>query len=159
LPATTLREAVVAECAASAVVTVENLTSFSEFVAVKPASILAIFTGGFASPTVIALFRAVRAVQPDLPFFHWGDLDAGGLRILAHLRKHLGEIVPLAMDVATFDAHRQHAQPLAENEREVLAQLRAHPALADCAPLIGRLLEANEKLEQEAVQAPRTIAS
>jgi hypothetical protein len=159
LPATTLREAVVAECAASAVVTVENLTSFSEFVVVKPASILAIFTGGFASPTVIALFRAVRAVQPDLPFFHWGDLDAGGLRILAHLRKHLGEIVPLAMDVATFDAHRQHAQPLAENEREVLAQLRAHPALADCAPLIGRLLEANEKLEQEAVQAPRTIAS
>jgi len=159
LPATMLREAMVADCAASAVVTVENLTSFSEFVAVKPTSILAIFTGGFASPALIALLRGIRAARPDLPFFHWGDLDAGGLRILAHLRKHLGEIVPLAMDAATFDAHRQHAQPLAKNEREALAQLRAQPALADCAPLIGRLLEANGKLEQEAVQAPLTIAS
>lgn len=159
LSAATLREAAVVDCAASAIVTVENLTSFSEFVVTKPETVLAIFTGGFASPTVISLLRAVRAIQPDLPFFHWGDLDAGGLRILAHLRKHLGEIVPLAMAVATFDAHRKHAQPLTKNEREVLAQLRAQPALADCAPLIGRLLEANEKLEQEAVQAPRTIAS
>lgn len=162
LPATMLREAEVVECAASAIVTIENLTSFSEFVAVKPPSILAIFTGGFASPAVISLLRGLHAARPDLTFSHWGDLDVGGLRILAHLRKHLGEIVPLAMDAATFDAHRKHAQPLAKNEREALTQLRAQPALADCAPLIERLLEAGEKLEQEAVQAPllgaRTLA-
>ncbi len=153
LPATMLREAEVADCAASALVTIENLTSFSEFVAVKPSPILAIFTGGFASPTIISLLRGVRAARPDLAFFHWGDLDVGGLRILAHLRKSIGDIEPLAMDVATFDAHRKHAQPLGRNEREGLTQLRGRIELADCVPLIERLLEADQKLEQEAVDA------
>jgi predicted N-acetyltransferase YhbS len=154
LSAAMLREAVVSDCAAHAVVTVENLTSFSEIAVAKPASILAIFTGGFASPTVISLLRNIRGAHSDLPFYHWGDLDAGGLRILAHLRKHLGEIKPLAMDAATFDAHRKHARPLGKNERGALAQLREQAQLADCAPLIERLLETNEKLEQEAVEAP-----
>jgi len=161
LSAAMLRKAAVAGCPARAVVTVENLTSFTEFAAAKPASVLAIYTGGFASPTIISLLRGVRAAHPGLPFFHWGDLDAGGLRILAHLRKHLGEIEPLAMDAATFDAYRKHARPLGKDEREALAQLRGQAQLADCAALIDRLIETNEKLEQEAVEVSlcaRTIS-
>lgn len=154
LSAAMLRAAVVSDCAAHAVVTVENLTSFSEMAVAKPVSILAIYTGGFASPTVISLLRNIRSAHSDLPLYHWGDLDAGGLRILAHLRTHLSEIKPLAMDAVTFDAHRKYARPLGKNERETLAQLREQEQLADCALLIERLLETNEKLEQEAVDAP-----
>jgi Uncharacterized protein conserved in bacteria C-term(DUF2220) len=153
IPATILRDATVSGSGADAAVTVENITSFSELAGVKPPSVLAIYTGGFASPTVIALLRAIRAKRPDLPFFHWGDMDVGGLRILAHLRKNVGEIRPLAMDVATFDQYRRGAQPLSGNERRGLMQLRDHPALADCKQLIERLLAANEKLEQEAIEA------
>jgi Uncharacterized protein conserved in bacteria C-term(DUF2220) len=153
IPATTLRDATVSGCGAEAAVTVENITSFSELAVVKPPSVLAIYTGGFASPTVIALLRAVRAKRPDLPFFHWGDIDVGGLRILAHLRKNVGEIRPLAMDVAAFDQYRRRAQSLSGNERRGLMQLRDHPSLADCQQLIERLLETNEKLEQEAIEA------
>lgn len=158
LSAAMLREAVLAECAASVIVTIENLTSFSEFAVAKPASVLAVFTGGFASPTTISLLRGIRAARPDMPFFHWGDMDVGGLRILAHLQKNIGKVEPLAMDVETFDAHRKHAQPLAGNEREGLAQLHARVEFADCAPLIERLLEANQKLEQEAVDANLAIS-
>jgi hypothetical protein len=153
LPSQTLRDAEIAGCAATAVVTIENLTSFTEFVSAKTASILSIFTCGFASPTVISFLQGVRAARRDLPFYHWGDLDVGGLRILAHLRKHLGEVSPLAMDVGAFDAHRRHAKPLGPNEREGLKQLRERVELADCVPLIERLLEADQKLEQEAVDA------
>jgi hypothetical protein len=156
VPATTLRAAAVSACSADAVVTIENLTSFSEFVAVKPPGLLAIYTGGFASPTVIALLRGIRDAHASMPFFHWSDLDAGGLRILAHLRTtlpDLGPLAPLAMDVVTFDAHRQHARALTPREREGLMQLRAHPALNDCQLLLERLLEAGLKLEQEAVDA------
>jgi Uncharacterized protein conserved in bacteria C-term(DUF2220) len=162
IPATTLRDATMSGCDADAAVTVENITSFSELAAVKPPSVLAIYTGGFASPTVIALLRSIRARRPDLPFFHWGDMDVGGLRILAHLRKNIDEIRPLAMDVATFDLYRRHAQSLSGNERRGLMQLRDHPVLADCEHLIERLLETNEKLEQEAIEASgcaRTIST
>lgn len=153
LSSQTLRDAEIADCAATAVVTIENMTSFTEFIAANPVSILAVFTSGFASPTVISFLQTIRGSRPDLPFYHWGDLDAGGLRILAHLRKHLGEVSPLAMDVGAFDAHCRHAKPLGLNERESLKQLRERVELADCVPLIERLIEVDQKLEQEAVDA------
>ena len=153
IPATTLQTSTVAKCAAHVVVTIENGTSFSEFASIRPASVLAIFTGGFASPTVIALLYKIRAARPDLPFMHWGDLDAGGLRILAHLRSKLGKIAPLAMDAATFDAFCAHAHTLNTNEHAALAQLSSHPLLADCTDLIHDLLAANHKLEQEAIDS------
>jgi len=55
------------------------------------------------------------------------------------------------MDVATFERHKAHAQPLTKNDRAALEQLRALPALHDCLPLIEQLLQAGMKLEQEAV--------
>src|SRR5262249_34139205 len=66
LPSQTLRDAEIAGCAATAVVTIENLTSFTEFVSAKPSSILSIFTCGFASPAVISFLQGVRAARRDL---------------------------------------------------------------------------------------------
>lgn len=152
LPASTIREATVVDSTARAVITIENAASYHELIAMSTPEVLHIYTGGFASPTVISLLRAIRNRQPSLPFFHWGDLDAGGLRILAHLRKHLVEVSPLAMDSATFAGHRRSAQPLTARDRDSLAQLRRHPALADCAGLIDALLAAGQKLEQEAIE-------
>jgi hypothetical protein len=148
-----LTHAEVGACSARALMTVENATSFHEMLTVRPPDVLVIYTGGFASPTLIRLLRAVRAARPDLPLLHWGDLDAGGLRILAHLREHAGTVAPLAMNVAIFDAFRAYAQPLTPTDRTALAALRAHPALTDCQSLIDALLTAGKKLEQEAVDS------
>jgi hypothetical protein len=153
IPATTLNQVTTHRCDGSAVVTVENSTSFSEFVTAKPASILAIYTGGFASPALTGMLRKIRDGRPKLPFFHWGDLDVGGLRILAHLRKSLGEVEPLAMDGAVCDLYLKRSQPLNANEREGLTQLRAESLLLDCVELIDHLLKTDRKLEQEAVEA------
>ena len=82
---------------------------------------------------------------------HWGDLDAGGLRILAHLRENIGDIAPVAMSPAIFDAYRAFAQPLTPTDLTTLTALRKHAALADCVSLIDTMLVAGKKLEQEAV--------
>lgn len=153
LSAAMLRDAEAIECNAVSVVTVENATSFNELLAVKPSAMLAVYTGGFASPAALGLLKQIRAIQPSASFFHWGDLDAGGLRILAHLRGQLGAIQPLAMDTETFASHLAQAQPLTANDCDALQRLRALPILADCIPLVDRLLAANQKLEQEAVSA------
>lgn len=151
LSAAMLQDTDVAGCSARALVTVENATSFSELLAARPAELLAVYTGGFASPTVVRLLCAIRAARPNLPLLHWGDLDAGGLRILAHLREHVGNVAPLAMSPAVFDAYRAFTQPLTPTDRSALAALRQHTALADCVSLIDTLLAAGKKLEQEAV--------
>lgn len=157
LPASLLREAQVVSLRADAVITVENLTSFSELCAIRPPAVLALYTGGFASPTVVGLLKALREAAPGLSLWHWGDLDAGGLRILAHLRAKLGTIGALAMDVATLEAHAAAWQPLGAGDRAALAELRGNSALADCAALVDRLLAAGAKLEQEAVPAEDAV--
>lgn len=157
LPATTLRAATSHTCPARAVITIENATSYHELIGLQTPDVLHVFTGGFASPTVIALLQAIRAARPALPFYHWGDLDAGGLRILAHLRKQLGEVAALAMDEATFAHYHQFTQPLTANDRASLLALQTQPNLVDCAGVIGALLAADCKLEQEAVEAREVI--
>jgi hypothetical protein len=154
LPATTLRAATVLACPARAVITIENATSYHELISLQTPDVLHLFTGGFASPTVIALLQAIRSAQPALPLYHWGDLDAGGFRILLHLRKQLGEVKSLVMNEAAFTQYQRWAQPLTANDRVGLTALRANAGLQDCAGVIGLLLATDRKLEQEAV-APR----
>ena len=158
LPATLLRNASIVECAARAIVTIENATSFNEFVAIRPPSVFAIFTGGFASPTVIAFLQQLRLARNDLQFYHWGDLDVGGFRILAHLRAKL-DIAPIGMDAATLDEFRSCGQLLSPSERIALGKLCAHPNLADCVTVLESLLAENCKLEQEAIDLAGIVQS
>lgn len=154
LPTGALQTCQVHTCTAQSVVTVENDTSFHDLLVVRPPEMLALAIGGFVSPATLALLHTIRAAVPGCVFYHWGDLDPDGLRILAHLRDRLGDVLPLAMDAAAFEQHRQHAQPLSKRDRRVLQSLHQQPLLADCQQLIDHLLAANSKLEQEALAPP-----
>jgi Uncharacterized protein conserved in bacteria C-term(DUF2220) len=143
LPATALRSARLAS-KAKRVLTIENQTSFESLVAVRPTNTLLVFSGGFASPALISLLRSL-----SLPLYHWGDMDVGGLRILAHLRGQLGHVKPLCMDSATLQRHTG-LQSLSEKERSALLTLRHAPLLEDCRTLIDTMLDEG-KLEQEAL--------
>lgn len=157
LSAATLRSARVATCDARWLVTVENPTSFTELLAQRPPELLTVCTGGFASPAVIGLLRGARAARPDLPLLHWGDLDAGGLRILAHLRRQVGTVAALAMEPALLERQRALARPLSPGDRSALTALRDDADLADCRTLIDAILAAGHKLEQEAVAAAEVL--
>ncbi len=154
LPGRALLDSRVQSCAARALVTVENATSFHELLAERPPEILAAYSAGFAGPPLLALLQQVCRAAPHLARYHWGDLDPAGLRILAHLRRHLGAVRPLAMDAVTLERHRDRARPLSAGERKSLQQLRRQPLLSDCRPLIDAMLELGYKLEQEAVATP-----
>ncbi len=154
LPTGTLQTCTVGACTARVVVTVENATSFHELLAVRPPTMLALYIGGFAGPATLALLRAVAAAGPDAVCYHWGDIDPGGLRILTHLRTQMPHVQPLAMDVATFEQYRRHAQPLTQRDRATLKSLQAQPLLNDCYGLIAHLQQRGHKLEQEAVPPP-----
>ncbi|MFG1201783.1 Wadjet anti-phage system protein JetD domain-containing protein [Xanthobacter aminoxidans] len=70
--------------------TIENYASFLRHVREINGNRdgLVIFTGGF--PARSHLSQIVRlAAEAQSPVFHWGDMDAGGLRIFRHLEKAL----------------------------------------------------------------------
>jgi hypothetical protein len=71
------------------VITIENPTSFWRYSTEIDGNYLALLTDGFPARDVLSsmahLVRAARLMAPDTPVYHWGDIDAGGLRIAAHL--------------------------------------------------------------------------
>ncbi|MGX9573310.1 Wadjet anti-phage system protein JetD domain-containing protein [Mesorhizobium sp. f-mel] len=75
------------------VLTIENFTSFVRHIreVARSERALVIYSGGFPSrPTLATITRL--AAQAQVPTFHWGDMDAGGIRIFQHLERHLANV-------------------------------------------------------------------
>jgi len=75
------------------VLTIENFTSFVRYIREVAwfERALVIYSGGFPSrPTLATITRLAAQVQA--PTFHWGDMDAGGVRIFRHLERHLADV-------------------------------------------------------------------
>jgi hypothetical protein len=74
----------------TAILTIENYASFNRQVREIEDGSLVVYTGGFPAAGVIELLAKVLAAVPaDVPFLHWGDVDAGGVRIFRYLEEHL----------------------------------------------------------------------
>lgn len=75
------------------VITIENPTSFWRFCTEVSGNYLALLTDGFPARDVLSsMIHLVKAARADasVPLYHWGDIDAGGLRIAAHLEDAFG---------------------------------------------------------------------
>ena len=72
------------------VLTIENFVSFVRHVReLNPdRSALIIYTAGFPAKAHLEEIERL-ALAADAPLFHWGDLDAGGVRIFRHLEDAL----------------------------------------------------------------------
>lgn len=72
------------------ILTIENYASFNRHVRELDDGGLVIYTGGFASAGVVALLTWVlNQLNSAIPFYHWGDIDPGGLRIFRYLEESL----------------------------------------------------------------------
>lgn len=71
------------------VITVENPTSFWRYCTEIEGNYLALLSDGFPARDVLSsmvhFVRQALRLAHDTPVYHWGDIDAGGLRIAAHL--------------------------------------------------------------------------
>jgi hypothetical protein len=70
--------------------TIENYASFNRQVREIENDGLVVYLGGFPSPGVVSLLaRVLSQIRDDVPFFHWGDIDPGGLKIFRFLEETL----------------------------------------------------------------------
>lgn len=93
------------------IATIENYASFNRHVRELKDGGLVIYTGGFASAGVIELLTWVLSnLDNSIPFFHWGDIDPGGLRIFRYLEEALPRAPrPHLMDRALAETHGKEA--------------------------------------------------
>lgn len=73
---------------AQVLLSVENLTTFHELAAKRPPGAVLLYTAGMPAQSWSAAYgRALRSLPESCRCVHWGDIDAGGFRIAAHLAR------------------------------------------------------------------------
>lgn len=156
LPANMVNELVVLSCPAQAVVTVENLTAFYQYLQAGLPDQLVVYTGGFLRTACSALLQKLHhffgEAGRQVIFHHWGDLDLGGFKIWHNLKQKTGiPFQPLYMDEAIYLKHLHLGQPITEQYAAKLQALLGEAAFAPFHGLINLMLEKKIRLEQEAI--------
>ncbi|MBS4031240.1 MAG: DUF2399 domain-containing protein [Clostridiales bacterium] len=157
-----IQEMVVEECKAEAVVTIENLTSFYQYVYDGPDNHLVIYLGGYHNRPrrliLTKIWEFFKAQNSPTPFYHWGDMDLGGFRIWNHLCQKTGiSVKPLMMDEETYLGHISRGQIMDDGYLKKLAELLENPSYGPLHRLIYLMLEKGIKIEQETVNIYNNI--
>lgn len=128
--------------------TVENRTSWLRL---KIPDTTLFYLGGYSSRSQRDFLKKVFSDNPKLTFWHFGDIDAGGLYIHEHLCRVTGIPFKLyrmsrkELDDPYFQAC---LRPLTQQDRIRLKSLEKQEAYRE---LVTYMLERNVKLEQEIV--------
>jgi hypothetical protein len=150
-----LRGARVVEVQAERVVTIENETTFNDYVdwvRARGRREVVLLSEGQANWAVVRFLRMLADAAPSLPMVHWGDMDRFGVLILRSLRRRTGlTIEPWWMDVATFTRFAAAGLPLPEGERDEIRALLAASSADACADLLEAIRDAGRWVEQETV--------
>lgn len=128
-----------------AILTIENLASFNRHSReVREADVVVLYTGGFPGRPVIETLRRLLLQAPHAPVHHWGDIDAGGVRIFRTLEQRVERaIVPHLMDRHLAEAFGRPAEPVRS-----LASIAVEPSgIADLALYLSG--DGARQLEQE----------
>ena len=129
------------------IMTVENKANY-EKMQFRPDT-LYIFCHGFFSPLERKfLSRVVALAGTDTEYFHWGDMDYGGIRIFKFLQKNLfPKLKPWKMDVTDYKMALQMGASISleADKRERFEQMDA----GVLTPLKEAILKNGKEIEQE----------
>ncbi len=107
-----------------------------------------IYLGGYHNSVRREFIKKLYQQNPNIHFYHFGDIDAGGFYILEHLKRQTGvDFKPYKMDIATLKEYYCYSKKLTDNDHDRLAKLKDSPYNE----VISYMLENNCKLEQEAI--------
>lgn len=131
------------------VLTIENLTTFhlaSQLLDGRAG--LIVFTGGMPSPSWCRAYACLlTTLSPMVPAYHWGDIDQGGFRIAAFIKKEClleRPFLPWLMDASLIPAP---SLPTSEAVRGAMAALAVKAGWTKLAETIRPVC-----MEQEGIQ-------
>jgi hypothetical protein len=141
-----------------AVVCIENLTTFYEFIRhihpEAPGSPAVLCLAGNPAPACRHLLACLaESTVEKVPLRVWADLDYGGLNILSQLRRRVSaQFVAYRMDVETLERYAAFGRPMTPADIQNLKSVAQRAELADLRPVIDKMLQLGLKLEQEAIE-------
>ena len=101
------------------------------------------------SPIKGKFFKKVYDTQKQSKFYHWSDIDIGGFRIFARLRKIIPELQPYKMDTESFYSKQKYWKKMNSEYIKKLLDLRNNSEYEIFYDVIDNMIENVSKLEQE----------
>lgn len=129
------------------IMTIENKANY-EKMQFRPDTLYIFCHGFFSSPERKFLSRVVELAGTDTEYFHWGDMDYGGIRIFKFLQKNLfPKLKPWKMDVTDYKMALQMGASISleTDKRERFEQMDA----GVLTPLKEAILKNGKEIEQE----------
>lgn len=127
--------------------TIENYTKFLSF---YKTNATIVYLAGYHNKDKNIFLQKIHERNNHLKYFHYGDIDYGGINIYNNLKAKSG--IPFQMynmDIETMITHKKYWSILSNNDRINLKRLKEK--LVEHRVLIDFMLENNCKLEQEAI--------
>ncbi len=132
----------------SKLVTIENLTSFNNYTGDGGV----IYLGGYHNSVRQNLLIKIYSENPHINYYHCGDIDAGGVKILVHLiRKTKIPFKTLNMDSETLRENINYAKELTANDVNEINRLLESEEYKDYTDVLSTIIKLNKKLEQEII--------
>ncbi|HVI90712.1 MAG TPA: Wadjet anti-phage system protein JetD domain-containing protein [Dongiaceae bacterium] len=126
--------------------TIENKTSFQRYVRLIRDGSLVVFTSGFVSEPCAAFLK--RIVAADIPWFHWGDIDPGGLTIFNWLEINIAGDRRILPHLMTREIALAHGTEPVKSDSRLSGIVKSNSVVADLAAWLLNDPEARV-LEQE----------
>lgn len=130
------------------IISIENLTTYNMYTPKE--NELVIYLGGFANNITIDFIKKV--LKPEMNYFHFGDIDAGGFNILLNLEEKIFHtVIPYKMSINELTEYRDFTKQLTSNDISKLKSIKTRDSRFD--EVIDYMLKTNTKLEQESLDA------
>lgn len=129
------------------IMTIENKANY-EKMQFRPDTLYIFCHGFFSPPERKFLSKVVALAGTDTEYFHWGDMDYGGIRIFKFLQKNLfPKLKPWKMDVTDYKMALQMGASISleTDKRERFEQMDA----GVLTPLKEAILKNGKEIEQE----------
>ena len=163
----TIKELEIKNINAKAILFIENLTAYHEFLNGKIVEdtlgssnftntdhVLTIYTGGYPHHALRKLLYKLKGFiqqsNNSVEVYHWGDIDYGGILIFEHLRRnYFSNLKPLFMDENIYNKYLEYGMQFSPEYANKLTALLNDDSYDLWHTLIEALLRNKIRLEQE----------
>lgn len=129
------------------VISVENLTTFNDL---NEKDALIIYLAGFHNHTKEEFLKLIFRKFPNVSYYHFSDIDAGGFRIFVNLKNKTNiPFIPYKMSIKELKDNKDHLKELTDNDKKALTGMLNNKDFDLFKETIEYMLNNNVKLEQE----------
>ena len=139
------------------IIMIENLTSYHQWIQHRPgAHELVIYTGGFPDGVLKTFLSKLAGLfdscHVNIPVYHWGDIDLGGIRIFEYLKhNYFTNLQPLWMDEQILEQYKDRGIPIKDSYLAKVEALLDDPRFSSWENVLRTMLKHRIRLEQETV--------